>query len=370
MKIIIKASLLRKFLKYVNKISASERNANLFVSANNDELIIQAADRKLAISATFKTTVYGFEISEPGEILINAGLINELIQKFDDEILNLFVKEKNFLQIFASLSKTNITLTDKAKWEKINFALEGTTVETPMRIFSDINQQLTFAVAKAEAKPIFQGVALNNRNSWLVASATDTLRLVWKQLIPFTKPIELILPIYTINELNRVNDFGCETVKLVYTSNQILIDLDGQIKLLSPLIDGQYPDLTKQLNREFETDLTCSTATLIRAIEICSVFREETSEYTSVSFVFKDGKFKVTSAGAIARGNHHQDVSLFQALGSAQTAQFQSRFLLETLRSFPSKSRTRIQFSEKAGPILLTISGENQVFNLILPVWN
>lgn len=122
------------------------------------------------------------------------------------------------------------------------------------------------------------------------------------------------------------------------------------------------------MDREFETDLACSTQTLIKAIEVCSIFREETSEYTSVMLIYKDKKFKVASTAAISKGSHSQEVLLSNGSGKDQKVQFQSRFLLETLRSFPSKSQTRIQFAVKEGPILLTIVDENRVFNLILPV--
>ncbi len=370
MKIVIKAWLLKKFFRYVNKVISYDRGSQLLITAFEKELMIQANDRKLSVSARFAKDDYGFEIINQGEILIDANLINELVQKFNDEVLNLFVSEENVLQIFTTLSKTNITLTAKEKWDKVDFALQGTTVQVPTQIFSDINSQLAFAVARGEAKPIFQGIGISSRNSYLVASATDTLRLVWKQLTPFSKKIELILPIYTVNEINRLNDFDCEKATLTYTDNQILIDLNGRIKLLSALIDGHYPDLTKQLDREFETDLVCSTQTLIKAIEACSIFREETSEYTSVMLVYKEQKFKVASTAAISKGSHNQDVLLFKFSGKEQKVQFQARFLLETLRSFPSKSQTRIQFAIKEGPILLTIADENRVFNLILPVWS
>lgn len=115
MKIVIKALLLKKFFRYVNKITSYDRSSQLLITVTNEELMIQANDRKLSVCARFEKDIYGFEILEKGEILIDANLINELVQKFNDEVLNLFVSEENILQIFTTLSKTSITLTDKEK---------------------------------------------------------------------------------------------------------------------------------------------------------------------------------------------------------------------------------------------------------------
>ncbi len=369
MKIIISAILLKKFFRYVNKIASYDKNCNLLFLVKDNKLIIQVNSKRLSISATFDQNSYDFEVIEEGKILVNANLINELVQRFYEEKLHLIVLENNVLQIVTNSSKTSINLTEIDQWEEIDFNIEGPSVELPTSVFHDISNELAFATANKEGKPIFQGVNISNKNSYLVASTTDTLRLVWKQLIPFTEKIDLILPINTVYEINRLNDIGCETTKIIYNKNQISINLDDKIKLLSPLIDGQYPDLTKQLNRNFTTEIVCLTETLIKVIERCSVFREETEPWASVCLVVKDDFFEVSSAFT-SKGHHKQKITTSHINGENQKIKFQSRFLLEALRSFPTKTQVRIKFSEKEGPILLRIVENDQIFNLILPVWD
>ena len=370
MKIIVPALLLKKFLRYVTKVAYEgfkDTKNSLFFKISKTDLTIEADNGKLAVLATFNTKDYDFEILETGVFLIDAYLLNELIKHFSYESLQLSLNSDNTLYIVTNNSKTNINLADQSHWNKIDFAIEGTSTTLETKNFADISHEVAFATAGSEGKPTFQGVAISNKDYHLVASATDTSRLVWKQLIPFDKPIDLILPTYALNEINRLNDFGCRIAQITYNQNQMLVNLDNKIKLLSTLIAGKFPDLTKQLERKFVTELVCVTATLISVIERCSVFHELTARPT-VNFVVKKEVFQVISP-KIEKGHHYQEVPTTKISGTDQDINFQSRFLLDTLRSFPSKSRTRIKFSEKEGPILLEIEDNDQIFNLILPFW-
>jgi DNA polymerase-3 subunit beta len=111
---------------------------------------------------------------------------------------------------------------------------------------------VSFAVSYDETRYILNGILCQIEKDIIKLITTDGKRLAFyqKKIAPdsqevssiqeMNKPIEIIIPIKTIHELDR-NLTKEEQVLLGIGTNQILLDL-GKTQIISRLIEGEFPD--------------------------------------------------------------------------------------------------------------------------------
>ena len=167
-----------------------------------------------------------------------------------------------------------------------------------------------------------------------MALATDNSRIVRKQLLPLTAKVDVVLPVFALNEINRLNDFGCETAQIICTEQSFTVNLDEKILFRSTLLTEKFPDVFKHLEKYPLTQLTCVTSALIKAIERVSVFHEITTS-PMVSVQVQNSVLKVSSPQSETGHSQHLVPARFTTFKADQNVTFNARFLLDALRSFP-----------------------------------
>ena len=130
-------------------------------------------------------------------------------------------------------------------------------------------EEVIFAAASDEARPILTGVLAKFEGSKLTLAAADNYRIAVRT-IDILDPVEaasVVIPARALGELARILADTDDPVELVLAQarNQVLFHLEG-VDLVSRLIDGQFPNYQQVLPATHATRAELDREELLRAV--------------------------------------------------------------------------------------------------------
>ena len=132
-------------------------------------------------------------------------------------------------------------------------------VRHPGRVLKEAINQVVFAAAPDDTRPVLAGVLLKLANGTLTLAAADGFRLAVRTLdLPDGAPeLQMIVPARTLTEVARLlPDAEDEQVTIDTTpnGNQVYFAF-GKTEITSRLIDGQFPDYQRIIPPESKTNV-------------------------------------------------------------------------------------------------------------------
>ena len=337
--------------------------------------LLIVADKELKITATNLETGLnywvGAKIEKTGSICVPARLFSEFVaslpsEKVELEIIDnsLFVKSAGFQASFNGINAGEFpavpTSTDQSK-----IALSGQNLG---KVFN----QLTFAAAQDESRPVLGGVLLKLKEERLIAVATDGYRLSLKEIkeikgiqkvIDFQKG--LLVPARTLTEIGRlVDETKSENLGLNIApeSNQIIFSV-GEAEVVSRLIEGEFPDYEKIIPKENTTKAVFDKEDLARSVKIASLFARESANI--VKFNIK-GKSAKISANAAQLGENISEIDAKLEGEDVQIA-FNAKYLSDYLASIGGQTVV-LKASGALNPGVFTCDSDSSYLHIIMPV--
>ncbi|WHP38816.1 MAG: hypothetical protein QJQ54_01940 [Mollicutes bacterium] len=112
MKFQINSSTLKNILGLLAKIPYSNSNpikSAFFIQVEENKLTVYVSDEVIAIEKTIQNTE--IQVEKPGKIIVNAYILNELIQKLDG-LIKLQTTDDKTLNLESEHSKARLNLLD------------------------------------------------------------------------------------------------------------------------------------------------------------------------------------------------------------------------------------------------------------------
>ncbi len=311
-------------------ISLTERftgkNINLPVL---NTILIEADTRTLTVTAT--NLEYAVQISvpakvqSPGKVTVPAKILTQVIQSIQEE--NIELEGKNETLVVKTPSREGKIIGVRSD----DFPLIPKIKKTHTYSFSSLAlvdgiAKILPAVSTSEFKPELNGIFFKIAPQELTLAATDTFRLAEKKIkIPGgeAEAKTFILPGKIGQEIVRI--FGDEEreVTLSLGENQIEIST-GDIRILSRLIDGLFPEYSAIIPKSFSTSLFLPKNEFASAIRSSSIF---SSKLQDVHLAFSQKKVEIKAENAEIGLT---TISLpCELTGKPLTMNFNYRFLLD-----------------------------------------
>jgi DNA polymerase-3 subunit beta len=283
MKIISLQENLKKGISVVNHITNKNINLpilnNILIKANEGNIDLIATNLEIGIIHSVRG-----KIEKPGEITVDAKIINEYINFLPQEKITFEVKDEN-IKIECSNYKTKIKGETAKEFPLLPEIEKNNIISISLIEFKKALSQVIFAVSKSESRVELSGILFEFSDNKLFMVATDSYRLAEKSIdinIEKNKNLndnnKIIIPAKTAQEVLRIAsnlsddlDSSEKKVKLFINENQIVFELDDS-KIISQLITGQYPDYKQIIPQKKETEIIVSRQELIRAIKVSSIF--------------------------------------------------------------------------------------------------
>lgn len=339
--------------------------------------ILLATDQgRLKLSATNLETGInywlGAKVEKEGTISVPAKVFTEFVTSLPTEKVkletkenNLFVRCGNYQAEFNSLAATEFPNIPSIKGRPdISFAASG--------LVGAINQ-VAFAAAQDEGRPVLTGVLLIIKGKELILVATDGYRLSLKKL-PTTKGIVeskelrkgLIIPSRTLMELARIMSEVSQEKNIGLTitkkANQAIFSAP-ESEIISRLIEGQYPDFEKIIPDKGKTSLTVDLVELTRAVKVAAIFAREAANIVRFSIDQKGLEITANTA-QVGRNKIRLEAKV---KGNGRKIAFNSRYLLDLLGVAEAKE-INLEITGPLNPGLFTLTGDKSYLHIIMPV--
>ncbi|MBV9021991.1 MAG: DNA polymerase III subunit beta [Chloroflexi bacterium] len=262
--------------------------ANVLLATDQGRLRLYATNLEIGINCWVDA-----EVHEEGSTTVPAKRITDFVGSLPQADVDLSVPTDSHTVSVRSLrSSANIEGMDPAE-----FPLSPTTEgsEEPVTLdatqLKEMIEQVAFAAADDDSRPVFTGVLVQVNNQKITFAAADAFRLAVRAA-PLaddsTMRNDILIPARTLTELARILPSE-GTVQMIVTPNrsQVLFHSEN-IDLLSRLIEGTFPNFYQIIPKEHSTRAIVDTKEFAAAVRSVTPFARDSSNITRVKIANAD----------------------------------------------------------------------------------
>lgn len=337
---------------------------NILIEAENNELRFSATNLEIAI--TYATQA---NVTTDGAITSPAKLVSNYVNLLPNEELTIETTSDLSLQIHAQKSDTKIKglksddfpTIPTIKEELESFEVKASDLETAINL-------TYFAASLNSSRPILSGIFMKAEGDTLTLAATDSYRLAEKKIKMNTKvkePVSCIVPSKTMSELAKIlSNFSTDVVKIHIAKNQILFAVDSA-KIISRLIEGNFPDYKKIIPESTSTSLKLQAADLNRALKRVNLFAREVNNAIHIKADKPTKKITIsTDETKVGEEKTNLDVEI---TGENNMISLNSQYLIDVL-SVKEGEKIVLEVSEKLSPVKVRPEKDDDYIYIIMPL--
>ncbi|MFO7167545.1 MAG: DNA polymerase III subunit beta [Chloroflexota bacterium] len=247
--------------------------SNILLATDDGRLKLAATNLEIGI-----TCWIGAKIEGEGAITVPAKLLTDVVSSLPNDKITLTLDARTqTLNLTCARFETNIKGIEAEEFPVIpTVADRAPSVSFPPDVLREAIDQIAFAAATDDTRPVLTGVLMRIRGNRVVLASADGFRLA-QRTIELPEPVaeshELIIPARALSELARIIGDVEGTVDLTVTpgGGQVLFHTEN-IDLVSRLIDGKYPDIERVIPTSHLTRTVLDTQELAKAVKLASYF--------------------------------------------------------------------------------------------------
>lgn len=365
MKIICNSDLLNKAIQTVQKAIISKPSTPIFSGIHiltlENKIELQAMDLNMAISCTIEA-----QVEEPGEIVVSAKYLSELIRKFPGEEITI---EKNIenktITITSSASEFKLLLMNEEDFPKFPLFDGNKSIEIPDEKIKDLIRKTIYACSTDESRPLFTGILFDVGNANITCVGTNTHRLAIKSVEQENaEPMSLIIPSKVLAEIAR--NLGSDLpqmVKISLLNNQIMIVIENVI-IVSRLIEGKFPDYRRVIPPKFAVTAKVKVKELASAVERVSLFSSD-GEYSIIKININGNVMTLNSSNP-ASGTGREVVNC-ESNGENLNVAFNSQYVADILKNMES-DEVVFSLNTSLSPVCVKAIGDDSYTYIVTPV--
>jgi len=343
---------------------------NVLLATDQSRLKLVATNLEMAISCWI-----GAKVEEEGAITVPARLLTEFISSLPSDKINISLSPKTkTLGLKCARFEARISGVDAKDFPPIPKIDEGITTKVEMEALRQGINQVVFAAATEESRPVLTGVDAQFEGDLLTLAAADGFRLAIYKLpitVPVSEKTEVIIPARTLAELNRLMADEEKAVEITINPNksQALFRLKN-IELVSQLVQGTFPAYNQLIPQSYSTRMVVSVADFLRATKTASIFARDGSGIVRVVIApgaeLKPGKVTV-SARSEEIGD---DVGEIDATVEGEEAKvaFNGKYLTDVL-SVLNEAQVAVETTNPSSPGVLRPVGVDNYTHVIMPMF-
>jgi len=343
---------------------------NVLLATEQARLKLSATNLEIAL-----THWIGAKVEEEGAITVPARLLNQFIDSLPSERVDLTLSPRTrTLQLRCARFEARINGMDAADFPPIPKVADGVSTQIdPEALHLAINQ-VVFAAATEDTRPVLTGVNSEFEGSELTLAAADGFRLAVHKL-PLLSPVSgktsVIIPARSLSELARLLSDQKEPIEVIVNpqKGQILFSLKN-IEMVSQLIQGTFPNYAQLIPSSYACRAIANTAEFLRATKTVSIFARDGGGI--VRLVITPGEEmmpgKITlSARSEEIGDNVGEIEAVISGGEAKIA-FNSKYLTDVL-SVIKEERVALDTTSPSSPGVIRPIGVDNYVHVVMPMF-
>ncbi|MEC7099620.1 MAG: DNA polymerase III subunit beta [Pseudomonadota bacterium] len=368
MEFIVKRDILLKSLNFVQGVV--EKKNTLPILSN---VLLQLKEKKLSIVATDLDIIFYDEISDvkiikEGSTTTSAAVLYDILRKISSNSeLNFELKTENKLNLKSVNSNFNLLCLPTDNFPTFADDFEKEEIELDNRKFLKLLNKTKISISNDDTRHYLNGVFLHiteaNGRNFLTGVATDSHRLSSSSLEISNKDFNpLILPKKTVFQLCTLLSENNEQLLMQTSDNKIKFTL-GNIKLISKVIDGKFPDYKKVVPTNNEKTLLVPSKDFISSIERVTSVSLDRKEGVKLSINKDNIQLSVNSANS---GEGNEKIS---AKFNSETLNisFNSKYLIDIATEVEDPN-LKMNLKDSTSPVLIQDGSDKNSYYVIMPM--
>jgi DNA polymerase-3 subunit beta len=340
------------------------------IDVKNDHMILTGSDSEVSIEITVPMEVDNeevLEIERAGAVVLSGRFFVDIIKKLSGEFVQLETNDSFQTKITAAKSEFNLSGNDPDQYPLLPEVNDEESLVISASVLKDVISQTNFAVSLSETRPVLTGVHWQFDNDKITFTATDSHRLALRKLRgeQFNSDLgNAIIPGKSLSELNKIINDTDEEVEIHLSQNQVLFSY-GNMRFISRLLEGNYPDTSRLFPENYETKVTVNNAEFFHAIDRVSLLAREGGN--NVIRMNVNSSSVELSSNSPEVGTVNEDINTGEVEGEGLKISFNSKYMMDALRAINNEDVT-IEFYGTMRPFTLKSSESDEVVQLILPI--
>ncbi|WP_339022766.1 DNA polymerase III subunit beta [Spiroplasma endosymbiont of Crioceris asparagi] len=354
-----------KIIDYKNFIPSL---LGIVIEVKPNTISLITTNDNLSIKCNLEAGKNNLEIKEVGNILIKGKYILDVLRKMEDDVISLSNVEKNLLFISGKKSEFLLNLLDYEEFPMIGFRKKGDGIKIDSQELKKAINQTIISVNEYNQKIALTGLNFHIENNDFFITGTDNYRVSRKmlQVENNKEKFEANMPFKSAHELVRVLSDSQEC-KIIF-SESLLSFVTEETIFQTTLLEGNFPNVKVIFPSSFNTTIKTNTKAFNNVIYRADIPNEE-NEITVINIQIQGNTIFVKSK-IKSIGSFEEEFKEFTIEGDdEQNVFFNSRFLLDSLKTFETKTIT-IKFIDSKKPVIIYSEEEPGLNQIILPMFS
>jgi len=303
-------------------------------------------------------------IEEPGEIVIDARYVLEIVRKIDSDFIRVEIIDGTLVQISGGNSEFKINCMSASDYPMINFNVrDPQPFKLETTLFNQIIDETAFACSDKETRPVLTGVNLKAENHKLYANATDSYRLASKTIdidkdlsFNITIPAKYLIEVYRAIANEKEVTIALDQQKISFIFGNTIID--------TRLLEDEFPDTARLLPTSFSQKLVVSTREMINAIDRTLFIKADGKN--TIKMNINKQRIELTSTNQSGMSSFEQ-IRVISYEGEPLEISCSGKYMQDALKAIGS-DQVAISFSGELRPMVVKREGDDSLIQLISPV--
>lgn len=305
-------------------------------------------------------------IEQPGDIVLNARLLGDIIRRMPDDMVTFTVTERQQVRLLCGDADFEIPGLSAADYPDLPEVEDEFTVSIERKTLRAMIEEVAFAVSTNESRPVHTGALFEIGGGGLTMVAVDGFRLaIRKEALEHTddNPFSFVAPGSALNEVKSICGDAEDKATITLGKRHILFSV-GDVELICRRLEGEFLDYRNAIPKKNPISVTVEAKALIESIDRVSVVISDKLK-SPVRCRFEEGKVLLS---AKTGNGEAKDVCRLEGGGDGLEIGFNNRYLMEALRYAPAET-VRIELNTSVSPAIIVPADEKDHFlYMVLPV--
>ena len=369
MQFVVKRDTLLKSLNFVQGVV--EKKNTLPILSN---VLLQLKDKKLSIVATDLDIVFFDEISNikiinEGSTTTSAAILYDILRKIpSNSELNFELKSENKLSLKSDNADFNLLCLPIDNFPTFSDEFEGQETALNNSRFLKLLNKTRISISNDDTRHYLNGVFLHlteaHGRCFLTGVATDSHRLSSSSLEIDNKNgfNSLILPKKTVFQLCSLLSETTDQLLMQTSDNKIKFTI-GNMKLISKVIDGKFPDYKKVVPTTNDKTLVVTSKDFINSIERVASVSIDRKEGVKLAINKDNIQLSVNSANS---GDGNEKIKA-DFNSENLNISFNSKYLIDIASEIEDKN-LKMNLKDSVSPVLIEDASDKNSYYVIMPM--
>ena len=369
MQFVVKRDILLKSLNFVQGVE--EKKNTLPILSN---VLLQLKDKKLSIVATDLDIIFYDEITDvkiisEGSTTTSAAILFDILRKISSNSeLNFVLNTENKLSLKSENSDFNLLCLPIDNFPSFADEFESQEIRLNNDRFLKLLNKTKISISNDDTRHYLNGIFLHlteaHGRNFLTGVATDSHRLSSSSLEieNISDFNSIILPRKTVYQLCSLLTETADQLTMQISENKIKFTL-GNIKLISKVIDGKFPDYKKVVPTTNDKILIVSSKDFINSIERVASVSLDRKE--GVKLVVNKDNIQLSVNSANSGEGNEKIKANFNS--EKLNISFNSKYLTDIASAVENKN-LKMNLKDSVSPVLIEDDTDKNSYYVIMPM--